>query len=168
MLYHNKTAYTKEELIKFQRYHFEKVNGTVYKINTALSILIIAIAIFLLILNDYIGFIYLLIGIFLMLFMKFLPNIHFQLANKKNKILSDLENDYQFDEDFIEIKNSISTSRIKYDQLYKVYESDFGFYLYISWNQGFIMNKNNFLKGTSDEFSNFIASQVTDRYRYKK
>lgn len=164
MLFQNTTAYTKEEIITFQKYHFRKVNQVTYRINLVLSVLLLFVSVFLLYLHDSMGFLFLFIGIGFFVLFEALPYLQYAHMNKKSKLLSKIENTYQFYEDEIEITNSISNSKIKYDQLYRVYESNTCFYLYIGGNQGFILNKQSFQQGTPEEFAMFLKTKMEKNY----
>ena len=61
--------------------------------------------------------------------------------------------------------NKLETYIIKYKELYKVFETDNFFYLYIDKTHSLLINKNCFTIGNSENFSNFIQKKC--KYKNK-
>ena len=71
---------------------------------------------------------------------------------KSNKVAQNSVINYTFEEDKIVIETERGSSFIKYDEVYKVYETKTNIYLFISNNQAYVIVKEN----CSDELTQFI------------
>ena len=88
---------------------------------------------------------------------------------KGEKVQGNLVNTYIFyDKNFV-IKNKYGKDTLKYRKLFKVYDNDNVFYLYISKEDVFIIEKDKFEIGNSDKFKEFIHKKVGYKFKsYKK
>ena len=59
-------------------------------------------------------------------------------------------------------------SIIRYSELYKVFETDKFFYLYLDNRHSFILDKSGFKKGSSKAFTNFIKKKCPFKFRNDK
>ena len=136
-----KTIYTKEEYIKFNKFHQRKKKLIV--ILNIVGILIIFLAgIGLLFAKKYVtGIIYLLLAILLLFMYLNAPKIFVNRLLKSNKKAKNLEYTYTFYNDKIEIKTETKSSTIPYAKLVKVYETGTNFYLYINKMEAFLISK---------------------------
>lgn len=71
---------------------------------------------------------------------------------ESNKMLKDITLNYEFYEEYFEQKNTVGNTKIVYDKIYMIVETDTNFYIMIARNQGYIVNKGN----CSQEFIGFI------------
>lgn len=165
-LFKNTTDYTKKEYTEFEKFHINKVHKKSKIIFIILCAIIIIDAILLITIKSYTyGICFLIIGIVFLLLKLFLPYLHVKNIFKSDKITPNIKNNYEFYEDNMKIYNDISSSDIKYEKLYKVYESKDSFYLYTSKFQAFLVSKNCFSIGNSDDFSKFIENKLSENYK---
>ena len=66
---------------------------------------------------------------------------------RSNKISFGIPNTFQFYDAYLVAENANSTQKVEYAKLYKIIETKTNFYLMISRNQGFILNKARFPDG---------------------
>lgn len=59
-------------------------------------------------------------------------------------------------------------SIVYYKNLYKIFETDTFFYLYLDSRHSLILDKSGFTKGTPTEFKDFIKKKCPLKYRYDK
>ena len=71
---------------------------------------------------------------------------------ESNKMLKDITLNYEFYEEYFEQKNTVGNTKVVYDKIYMIVETDTNFYIMIARNQGYIVNKGN----CSQEFIGFI------------
>ena len=71
-----------------------------------------------------------------------------------NKVIQEIESEISFYEDCFEQTNSLGTSKITYDKIYRILENDTNLYIMISKNQGYIIIKEN----CSQELIDFIKN----------
>ena len=69
-----------------------------------------------------------------------------------------------FYEDKIKIRDNQNYNVISYYKLYKIFETENFFYLYIDKTHSFVLNKHGFLIGNSNDFSTFIKKKCKLKY----
>ncbi len=74
---------------------------------------------------------------------------------------------FQFYDNFFVIKSSQVYSKVKYYQLYRIFETTDFFYLYIDKTHSFLVSKSGFKKNNPDDFSKFIQKKCWWCYRNK-
>ncbi len=114
-------------------------------------------------------FTFLLIALLLMLYlMIYAPKRNF----KTYKLLQGSLTKYKFGSDQVEIEtvgeSSSGFSRIKYGDIFRVYEIDDYFYIFISNNQAFIIGKNNIPADRIPLLRSILANQVKKYFNYTK
>ncbi len=146
-LYKLTNKYTYEE--------YKKFNSAVIMRKKTLVITIIAVLMIL------IGGI-LLESLFLILFAIIYPIIFVLLMNvgvkrvyNSNKILQDLDVNFEFYDDCFIVKHEAGEAKIPYDKLNEIIETKTNFYLMIAKNQGYMVLKENMPEG----FEEFIKSK---------
>lgn len=97
----------------------------------------------------------------------FMPLINYKLT----KISSGLHDILTFYDDEIKVttqsKNLNSESTLNYDVLKKVYETTEYFFVYISHQQAFIVDKSTISGGTEEQLRNYLIKAVGDKkYKY--
>ena len=60
----------------------------------------------------------------------------------------------------MEIKNNNTIIKMKYYKLYKVFETETSFYLYINKNYSYVLDKNCFSIGKAEDFYRFIKKKL--------
>ena len=74
-------------------------------------------------------------------------------------------NYYFFYENYFRVKNTIGNSKLKYYKLYRVYENENYFYLYLNKDNCLILEKSGFMIGSTDDFRSFMKNKV--RFKFK-
>ena len=82
-----------------------------------------------------------------------------------NEDVSTYINYYYFNKDTIKIHNKEGTTERRYEDLESIYETKKYYYILISRNNGYIMDKNSFKKGTEEEFNQFIRIKLNRNYK---
>lgn len=167
LLFKNKTKYTKKVYDEFLNFH-----SNYYKYSYPLYTAFISLSIILFILvqvkvhNINISIILCIVLTCFILWRIFHPIFKVSKEYQSDKIQNEKEYTFKFYEQkfTVEDYNTISTS--KYSNLYKIFETEHFFYLYIDRTHSLILEKEKFTSGNSDEFSNFIKKKCW--YKYKK
>ena len=138
-LYRLTNKYTYEEYKKFNRAVMLKKKTLIATIIAVLLILIGGI---------------LLESLFLILFAIIYPIIFVLLMNvgvkrvyNSNKILQDLDVNFEFYDDCFVVKHEAGEAKIPYDKLNEIIETKTNFYLMIARNQGYMVLKENMPEG---------------------
>lgn len=155
-MYKTQTKITLDEIIKLNKVYF-------LKMQKVRLILMVLYEIFLLwvCLSAFALHWILLGGIFLFLVI-FVPIFwYMMLVNnskeyfKSNKVAQNSVINYTFEEDKIVIETERGSSFIKYDEVYKFYETKTNFYLFENNKQAYVIVKDN----CSDELTQFIKDK---------
>lgn len=85
---------------------------------------------------------------------------------KKDQIAKSYTYTFTFYEDYFEIRHKKEFDKRRY-KLYKVFETNRYFYLYVNHDYSYLIDKQNFEIGTCEEFSNFMKKKFPLKY-YKK
>lgn len=169
------SKYNWETIKKFNRFHNFKRGKFKIVCNVLLvlcTIIILADTVISLIFNTFSGdtLSRLLIWIFVTIMLIFVYFIMPKVAFKKNKVGKNSENLFTFREDTFEIEGSNGNyngkSEIKYSVLHKIYETREFLYIYINFNQAYIVDK----KTISDEalLRELLVSKIGNKkYIYK-
>ena len=146
-LYRLTNKYTYEEYKKFNRAVMLKKKTLIATIIAVLLILIGGI---------------LLESLFLILFAIIYPILFVLLMNvgvkrvyNSNKILQDLDVNFEFYDDCFVVKHEAGEAKIPYDKLNEIIETKTNFYLMIARNQGYMVLKENMPEG----FEEFIRGK---------
>ena len=152
-MYKTQTKLTVDEMVKLNRAYL-------FKMHRFRLILMVIYELFLLwVCLSAFDLHWILIGVFFLFLVIFIPVFWYLMlvANSKkyfksNKAAQYSILNYTFEEDKIVIETERGSSFIKYDEVYKVYETKTNFYLFISNNQAYVIVKEN----CSDELTQFI------------
>ena len=169
VLYKNKTKYTKETYAKYLQFHQNKF-GTKYRF---ITILIIVLLCFFIITNfkyanKTTGFILLLALLVFCLYRFFQPISLVKKELKTEKFEKEKEFTFKFYKKYFTISDSNNFEKIKYWKLYKIYETNDFFYLYINKDHAFLLEKNTFTKGDISTFYIFVKRKIWFKMIYKK
>jgi len=96
------------------------------------------------------------------------PNIVVKKELKSKKIIDEEVNTFIFYKYYFKVKNKQGQSNKMYFKIYKVLENNTHFYIYLTNTRAFVVSKQGFIKGNSDEFSAFLGKRVWFRYKNKK
>lgn len=169
LLFKNTTQYTKSVYDKFLVFHSQKYHFTY----TAYTSLIVAFILFTLVLQiKYHNFT---IAILLccgmtgfILWRFFRPISDVAKEYKSEKIQKEQSFTFKFYDKFFTINDLKVYSKIKYCQLYRAFETDDFFYLYVDKTHAFLVDKSCFKKSTPGDFSKFIQKKCWWNYKYVK
>lgn len=166
ILFKNRTILSKENYLKLLEFH-QKKNNWKYWLYTAILFLLFIVAIAFQISNRNYLLIFLL-STFLVVFLSyrfFYPYYKTGKELKSDKVQHNLENYYFFYEKYFKVKNKFGNDKIKYYKLYKVYENENFFYLYMDKTNAFIIDKSGFSVGTIQDFKKFMKSKVWLKFK---
>lgn len=165
ILFKNETKYNKEIYENFLNFHNKKFHFK-YTLYTAAIIMLLIFCLSLQVkYHNYT--LAILFGIFLSAFFlwRFLhPFSTVQKELKSKKIENEKVFNFIFYEDKIKIRDNQNYNVISYYKLYKIFETENFFYLYIDKTHSFVLNKHGFLIGNSNDFSTFIKKKCKLKY----
>lgn len=161
ILFKNKTKYTKQIYQKYLEFHQNKF-GLKYKFITILVFLLLSFC-FIINLkysnyNTAFVFIIALISFFIYIF--FAPTKKIQKELKTEKFEKEKEFTFTFYNNFFVISDKKNSEKIKYWKLYRIYETEEFFYLYINKSHALLLDKSSFSKGNISEFFKFIRKKI--------
>ena len=96
------------------------------------------------------------------------PNLVVKKELNSKMIKNEEVNTYSFYKYYFKVKNNQGESNIIYFKIYKVLENDTHFYIYLTKTGAFVVSKQGFIKGNSDDFSDFLRRRVWHRYKKEK
>jgi len=168
-----RTVYTKDLLNQFIKFNFLKKPGQI-----VINIVLILLLLCMLCLSISPALIYgnfESIFIFLGLFILIVPTlfiISFFLPKLLNKKLIGAVNTYEFSDSGIVIESTLPTVtgqvKANYSYLKTVYETNTNFYLFISRQQAYLMNKSDITEGTVSELHELLTKNIpAKKYIFK-
>lgn len=161
----NTTEYNLEEYKKFVQFHAKKYNLK-YNLYT---LFVLILLVFCMVLqfsysNIALGFLFILITICFLGYRVFHPLFLTKKEATSKKIKKHMKNTYTFYDNFVVISNETGKVKLKYFHFYKVFEDNDRFYLYLNKNHSYILLKNNFSIGNSNEFFAFIKKKLWRKF----
>ena len=166
VLFKNRTRYTKEVYDIFLQFHNKKY-GSSYIFYTAFVALLIFFCFGMnLKYHNYSIAILLFVAMIIFLYWRFThPKEEVKKELKTDAIVQEKEFQFRFFEKAIEILDKANVSRVKYFKIKHIYETDDYFYLYIDKNHAFLLEKNGFVIGNSNDFKAFIKHKCPFRFK---
>lgn len=165
-LFKNKTTLSKENYIDLVEFH-QKQNNWKYWLYTVAFCIFLIVTIVAHLCNKNYGMA-LLIFIILLAFLAYRFIYPYYKTGKEyhsEKIQKSLVNLYYFYDKYFTIKNKLGNSKLRYRKLYRVYENDNYFYLYLDENNALILEKSGFEIGNSRDFKEFIKHKVKFKFK---
>lgn len=161
LIFKNITKYSKEVYEDFLIFHtkrnFKKYIGYTFIIIFILFYLLICS----IMVKNWKALSLIVIAMFVSAFYKiFLQKKIVKDEMESDKITEEKEFEFDFYDNYIIIKQDNEEEKIKYRKLYKAFETDNYFYIYINKDNAFILNKNGFVVGKEKEFHDFIAKKI--------
>ncbi len=153
-LFETKTKYTFEEFQKFNRV----VGNKLYKTNLRKYILValcVVIGVFFWI-TDNIGgtVIFFAYAVAIVVILSAKQKKSEKKLFESNKLMQDMDASLYFYEDSMEESSEVGKTRVAYDKLYRILETETNFYILFSRGQGFIIIKEN----CSSELISFVRN----------
>lgn len=161
LLFKNTTIYNSENYNKFIEFHGKKFSFSYNSYN----IIMIALLIYCVVLNiiDK-NFAFVLLFLALLVLLTFF-RIYWPLRTyEKNKDKYAEENEASFTFSFYKFYFTLDKKTFYYSRLYKVFETEDYFYLYINDENAILVSKAGFDVGTAEEFSAFIKKKCLLKY----
>lgn len=166
VLYENITEYDKREMDKFQAFHEKKSKPYMIYLLFLLVLLII-----LLIINIVIGNWRWLLGSTILFGILYYYYRYYRADRGKanNMKIKNKKFIFDFYDKQIRITDAYANqySTTNYFEIERVYETEENFYLYLSQQYSYIINKNNFNIGKLNDFRDFIKKKCLLKYRKK-
>lgn len=165
-LFKNKTTLSKKNYIELVKFH-QKKNNWKYFLYTAFYAILFVFCIAIQIASKY----YLPAIILFLCFVGFLayrfiePYYKTKKEFQSEKVQKNLVNFYLFYEKYFKIKNKMGSFKLKYHKIYKAYENENFFYLYINKDYAFILEKSGFITGNENDFRKFIKSKLGFKFK---
>lgn len=169
LLFKNRTKYTKEIYNNFLIFHNNhyKYSYTLYTAIISFSILFL-ICFQVKIHNTNISIILCAVLAIFIFWRIFHPILKVSKEYKSDKIQNAKEYTFKFYEKKFTVEDNTTISHSKYSNLYKIFETESFFYLYIDRTHSLLLEKDRFIKGNSEEFSNFIKKKCWYKYKCKE
>lgn len=160
-LFENTTTYNSKIYAEFVKFHNQKYNLK-YNLYTLFMLILIAFCIVSQFLhgNIHLGILFVIIMFSFLIFRVFHPYFFVKKEANSNKVKKQLTNKYSFYDNYMEIKNLTGKVKIKYYKLYKIFETEDYFYLYINKNYSYVLSKSNFSIGTAEDFYKFMKKKL--------
>lgn len=167
VLFKNTTQYTKTTYDKFLAFHSKKYHFS-YTAYTALVVAFILLSLILQVkVHNFTLAIVLCCGLTTFVLWRFFrPISDVSKEYKSEKIQKEKQFTFIFFHNFFTIEDEKEFSKIKYYQLYKVFETESFFYLYIDKTHSFLVDKSKFKENNPSAFSDFIKRKCW--WCYKK
>lgn len=165
-LFKNKTLLSEENYLDLVEFHQKKNNWKYWMYNFIFSCLFIFLIISHIVMHNYLYiFIFSFCFIIFLVYRFVYPYYKTSKELKSDKVQHNLENYYLFYEKYIKIKNKLGVSKIRYYKLYKVYENENYFYIYLNKTNAFILDKSGFLIGNVESFKKFMKGKVWLKFK---
>lgn len=167
-LFENKTTYNKDTYLMFLKFHAKTYNLT-YILYTVFWIALLLLCIYLSFSNNSrIQGVILTIALLVFIFYRFYhPKMLVKKDLESDKISDNNINDFTFFSKNFTIQNKNGSFYYRYFMLRKVFETEDFFYLYVTKENAFILDKSTFSLGTTEEFSKFIKDKCKLKYKKK-
>ena len=81
-------------------------------------------------------------------------------------MVNEKEFSFKFYEKYFEVWDRLNLEKVKYGKIYRVYETDSFFYLYLDKEHSLLLEKTGFVIGNSEDFGKFIR-KVSWRSKFK-
>lgn len=167
ILYKNTTKYNESIYLEFLQFHKQKF-GLKYTLYTAfiVGLLLFCLVLQIKIHNLSLAIIFCIAVTCFFLWRYLHPISEVSKDLNSNKIQNEEEFTFIFYEKYFKIRNRLKTNKVKYYELYKVFETSKFFYLYIDKTHSLLLDKEKFSIGLPNDFSNFMHKKCW--YKFKK
>lgn len=159
----NKTIYTKENFLKFQKYHYFYQAKVIRIIFSLFGIFFLILGILGFVFADYmLALIESILGFFLIFEFNtsLIPIFHAKMILKSDSMMIGMENTFVFYEDRVEVINSRSASKIPYQEIYCYREYQDYIYIYLNKVSAFLVDKNGMLEGSSEQLAYLLQEKI--------
>jgi len=140
--------------MKFTYDEYKKFTNAVIMLKTIIAVLLLEL-ILLTIAYIFLNYYFLIIAVVFPIIFAIIQNINIKIVYNSNKIMQDIDVEYEFYKDYFYVKQPIGEAKIEYKMLSRIIETKTNFYLMIASNQGYMLLKANM----SDELISFIRDK---------
>ena len=140
--------------MKFTYGEYKKFTNAVIMLKTIIAVLLLEL-ILLTIAYIFLNYYFLIIAVVFPIIFAIIQNINIKIVYNSNKIMQDIDVEYEFYKDYFYVKQPIGEAKIEYKMLSRIIETKTNFYLMIASNQGYMLLKANM----SDELISFIRDK---------
>ena len=98
--------------------------------------------------------------VFFLVWRVFHPYFFVKKEANSNKVQKSMKNTYSFYDKYMKIRNKSTVIKLNYYKLYRVFETNNYFYLYINKNYSFVLSKDGFSIGNPVDFYKFIKKKT--------
>ena len=166
-LFRNKTTMSKEIYTQLLQFHQRKYDWKYWLYTAGLFLLFVILIAFNLANHYYLQAFLLFIILAGFLAYQFIhPYKRISKEYKSDKVQKHLVNHYLFYDNYFKIKNKFGITKIKYWKLYRVFETDNYFYLYLDKVNILVLDKLSFTTGTTQDFEKFMKHKIL--FKFKK
>lgn len=164
-LFKNITIYNSKNYNQFIKFHADKFNFS-YNMYTLTMLLLLLYCVILNIIEKNLFLLLLFLGMifFTVLFRLYLPGKRYQKTKKKFAEKKQTNVTINFFKFYFKIEDKV----YPYLKLYKVFETQDYFYLYIDEENAVLVDKKGFKVGTVEEFTDFIKKKCLLKYSKQK
>ncbi len=165
LLFKNTTQYSKKLYDEFTRFHNDK-NNLYYEIFTIFILILLVYCLIETIKSKLVvlSIVFILALIIFTCYRLFNPILIYKKEVKNKAIAKSDTFKFYFYNNYFKVRDKLNFDKVSYFRLYKVYETDKYFYLYLTKRYSFIINKEGFTQGTAEEFSTFIKNKMLFKY----
>ncbi len=166
LLFKNSTKYSKKVYDDFSRFH-NATYSLMYDLYTlaVLGLLLYCLVVVIKSKLIFLIVIFSLCFIFFLGYRVFSPIIFYKKQVNKKSILKEKTFSFYFYDKYFKLRDNLNFFKISYFKLYRVYETEKFFYLYVNKKYAYLIDKNGFTFGNSKDFSKFIKSKVHIKYK---
>ena len=169
LLFKNTTKYSKDIYNIFLEFHKKKFSFRYNLLSIAISMLILCFIILHIQYHHYgIAIIFCACLTSFILYRYFHPIEEVRKDYNSDKITQENSFTFSFYDRYLKVYSKMKYSIIKYKDLYKIFETDKFFYLYLDNSHSLLLDKSGFKKGTPIEFRNFIKKKCPLKYSKQK
>ncbi len=167
ILFKNTTKYDENIYIKFLQFHYKKFNLS-YTFYTAIVLIALFYCVAIQVINhNFTLAIIFCIALSVFFLWRFLhPVKEVSEYYHSDNIQSQKEFVFLFSDKKFKMRDGINFQVMKYSNLYRIFETEDFFYLYIDKSHSYLVSKSGFTKGSSSDFSDFIKKKYW--WKYKK
>ena len=163
ILFKNKTTYSEDVYNEFLEFHRKKFGLKFALFNICIIALILTCIVYLVSYRNYTSAIMFCIILTIFIFLRyFKPALEVSNDYKSEKISDNSTFTFTFYDKYFTIKEKNDIYKSKYRNLYKIFETDNYFYLYIDKNHSFLLDKTGFIVGDSNDFNKFILHKKSE------
>lgn len=167
LLFKNKTTLSSKNYIELVKFHQKKNNWKYFLYTGFFSILLIICISIQIAYKYYLSAVMIFLCFFGFLAYRFIePYYKTKKEYQSEKVQKNLVNYYLFYEKYFKVKNKMGNFKLRYYKIYKAYENENYFYLYLNKDYAFILEKSGFITCNENDFKKFIKNKL--RFKFKE